>query len=139
MKHKEKQDKSKNKKNTLKKPDLVSWFEIPCSNLDRAIHFYSSIFNIIFETVHTPAHTMAFFPAESGISGALVFGDGCIPSQTGSLLYFNAGHSLDESLGKINSAGGQVLMGKTLISEDFGYYSLVLDSEGNRIALYSKP
>jgi len=133
---------AKPKKARIKKPqkrgDFLSWYEIPAANLDRAIHFYSSIFNINFETVHTGAHTMAFFPPESGIGGALVYGDGSIPSQTGSLLYLNAGSDLDASLGKIDSAGGQVLMGKTLISEEIGFYSLILDSEGNRLALYSK-
>lgn len=138
MKQKEKLKKSKINK-SQKKSDFLSWYEIPVASFDRAVSFYTSIFDIKFETVHTGTHTMAFFPTESGIGGALVFGDGCVPSQTGSLLYLNAGANLDETLSKIESAGGLVLMGKTLISEDIGYYSLILDSEGNRLSLYSKP
>ncbi len=137
MKQKEKPKKPRIKK-PIKKGDFVSWYEIPVTNLDRAIHFYSTIFDIKFEPLQTGTHTMAFFPTESGVGGALVFGDGCIPSHSGSLLYLNAGASLDEPLNKISEAGGQILMGKTLINEDIGYYSLVLDSEGNRLALCSK-
>ncbi len=142
MKHKEKSKKPSIKNFNIKKPekkdDFVSWYEIPAANMDRAMHFYSSIFDVKFEPVHTGTHTMAFFPAETGVGGAIVFGDGSVPSQTGALLYLNAGPSLDEPLSKIATAGGQILMGKTLISEEIGYYSLILDSEGNRLALYSK-
>jgi predicted enzyme related to lactoylglutathione lyase len=130
-------EKPKTKK-TQKKEEFLSWYEIPATNLERAVSFYSSIFNIEFETTHTGVHTMAFFPAELGVGGALVFGDGCIPSQTGSLVYLNAGPSLDEPLSKIQSSGGQILMGKTFISNEAGFYALVLDSEGNRLALCSK-
>ena len=117
---------------------FVSWFEIPVANLERAIHFYSTIFNNTFETVQTLTHTMAFFPEGMGVNGALVFGDGCIPGSTGSLLYLNTGSDLDIALEKVIISGGQILMGKTIISEEMGYYSLILDSEGNRLALHSK-
>lgn len=125
-------------KKPQKKENFLSWYEIPAADLDRAINFYSSIFDIKFETVHTGVHTMAFFPAETGVGGAIVYGDGCIPSQTGTLVYLNAGSNLDEPLSKIVSSGGQILMGKTFISDDVGFYALILDSEGNRLALYSK-
>ena len=128
---------SKTKK-PVKKGDFLLWYEIPVLNLDRAMNFYSTLFEITFETANTGTHTMAFFPSRSGVNGALVLGDGCTPSQTGSLLYLNAGQNLDLALSKIDTAGGQVLMGKTLISEDIGYYSLILDSEGNRLALHSR-
>lgn len=133
---------AKTKKPKSKKPkkieEFLSWYEIPATDLDRAIKFYSSIFNISFETVQSGSHSMAFFPAESGIGGALVYGEGSIPSQTGTLVYLNADGNLDEAIGQVNSSGGQVLMGKTLISDDVGHYALILDSEGNRLALYSK-
>jgi predicted enzyme related to lactoylglutathione lyase len=116
----------------------LSWYEIPAADLDRAKQFYSTLFNIEFETIDTGNHTMAFFPAASGMGGALVYGDGCVPSQSGPLLYLNASSNLDDILGPIDSSGGQILMGKTLIGEELGYYALILDSEGNRLALTSK-
>jgi hypothetical protein len=117
---------------------IVSWFEVPVANLDRAMNFYSNVFEYTFETLNTPLHAMAFFNVHSGVGGALVYGDGCIPSHTGTLLYFNAIGGIDLSLERVIANGGQILMGKTLINEEVGFYSLVLDSEGNRLALCSK-
>ena len=38
----------------------------------------------------------------------------------------------------VEKAGGNILQGKTLIAEDYGYMAIILDSEGNRIALHSR-
>ena len=130
----------KNTRKSKKKTsdELLSWFEIPVLNLDRAISFYSAIFNVSFESMTTPAHSMAFFPKESGVGGALIFGDGCVPSQSGALLYLNVGSDLDQKLAEVDKIGGQVIMGSTLLGDEVGHYSLILDSEGNRIALFTK-
>ena len=130
--------KNNKKSKKITKAEMVAWFEIPVLNLDRAIAFYSAIFNIKFEIITTVSHSMAYFPQDSGVGGALVFGDGCIPSQSGSLLYLNVQSDLDEALTKIVGVGGQIIMGKTLLGNDVGHYSLILDSEGNRIALFTK-
>lgn len=123
---------------TEKGGNFLSWFELPVADLDRAIAFYSSLLGLSFEVLHTDTHTMAFFPEQSGFGGALVYGDGCIPTPTGTLLYLNVGSDLDAALAKVETYGGHIQMGKTLISEEVGSYSLILDSEGNRIALFSK-
>jgi predicted enzyme related to lactoylglutathione lyase len=81
---------------------------------------------------------MGFFPAENGIGGAIVTGQGCVPSETGPLIYLNGGDDLDNVLSKVNEAGGRVVMGKTFLSEAVGYFALFIDSEGNRLALHSK-
>lgn len=125
------------KKTKIAKTELLSWYEIPVANLDRAVGFYSHIFNVSFETVTTAGHSMAFFPKDSGVGGALVYGDGCVPSQSGSLLYLNVQEDLELALEKVVGQGGQVIMGKTLLGDDVGHYSLILDSEGNRIALFT--
>ena len=127
------------KKNKKKeKHDMFAWFEIPVLNLERAVSFYSTVFDIKFETINTLSHSMAYFPKDSGIGGALVVGDGCVPSHSGSLLYLNVTIDLEDALKKVVSVGGHVIMGKTLLGDDVGHYSLVLDSEGNRIALFTK-
>lgn len=126
------------KKNKEKsRNDMLAWFEIPVLNLERAISFYSIVLDVKFETIETQAHTMAFFPKEMGVGGALILGDGCVPSQSGSLLYLNVQEDLDLKLDKVVEIGGQVVMGKTLLGDDIGHYSLILDSEGNRIALFT--
>ncbi len=115
----------------------VSWFEIPALNLQRAVGFYNYIYGIEMETMETNGYSMALFPADNGIGGAIVVGEGSTPSETGTLVYLNAGIDLDPVLGRVEAAGGRVILGKTLISEDDGCFALFIDTEGNKLALHS--
>jgi len=116
----------------------VSWFEIPALNLLRAVGFYNFIYGIDMETTESNNYAMAFFPAENGIGGAIVVGEGSVPSEAGPLIYLNGGKDLASVLGRIEEGGGRVIMEKTLISEDAGYFALFIDTEGNKLALHSK-
>jgi predicted enzyme related to lactoylglutathione lyase len=40
-------------------------------------------------------------------------------------------------LGRVEKAGGSVLINKKMIAPDIGYMGVFLDSEGNRIAVHS--
>ncbi|MDX5348401.1 MAG: VOC family protein [Hymenobacteraceae bacterium] len=125
------------------KNNVVGWFEIPVTNMERAIKFYEAVFG--FKMQHQPMGDldMAWFPwseSGSGASGSLVKHEKWYkPSTDGTLIYFTA-HSgdLSNELGKVEAAGGKVLQEKTLITEDIGYMGLFLDTEGNRIALHSR-
>lgn len=115
----------------------VSWFEIPALNLYRAVAFYNYIYKIKMETMETHGYSMALFPADNGIGGAIVVGEGSIPSATGTLVYLNAGKDLAPVLARVEEAGGRVILAKTLISEEDGYFALFIDTEGNKLALHS--
>lgn len=123
-------------KNNKKLRNFVSWFEIPAFNIQRASAFYNAIYNMEMEVNVNGDYAMAFFPAAGGIGGAVVSGPGCIPADTGALIYLNAGDDLDNVLGRVELAGGRVIMPRTLISEQAGSFALFIDSEGNRIALH---
>lgn len=58
------------------------------------------------------------------------------PSEKGTILYFN---SLDVTIEakKIEPAGGKLLFPKTSIG-NFGFIAHFIDTEGNRIGLYSE-
>lgn len=57
----------------------------------------------------------------------------------GTLVYFTAfSGDLNNELGRVEKAGGKVLQEKTLIAEGYGQMALILDTEGNRIALHSR-
>jgi predicted enzyme related to lactoylglutathione lyase len=90
------------------------------------------------ETLDLSGYAMAFFPADKGIGGAVVTGEGCIPGQTGPLVYLNGGKDLDTVLSKVDEAGGRVVMKKTLINKESGYFAIFIDTEGNKLALHSK-
>lgn len=118
--------------------NYVTWFEIPAYNHYRSVAFFNYIYGIEIITVELNGYYMGFFPVENGIGGAIVTGQGCVPSETGPLLYLNGGHDLNDVLIKVNEAGGRVIMEKTFLGETAGYFALFIDSEGNRLALHSK-
>lgn len=125
--------------------NMVGWFEIPVVDMNRAVAFYNSIFQIEISIHDLGPLTMGWFPfAEdqhrTGAAGSLVkHSDAYKPSADhGVLIYFSSRTgNLDDELKRIEPNGGQILQGKTLISESYGYMALFLDSEGNRIALHS--
>lgn len=118
--------------------NVITWFEIPAANFERAVKFYNEIFGIDMETNVMRGYSMAFFPVKSGISGAIITGEGSAPCDRGPLLYLNAGDNLEEIQNRIHHAGGRVLMSKQLINEESGHFALFIDSEGNKLALHSK-
>jgi predicted enzyme related to lactoylglutathione lyase len=119
--------------------DYVSWFEIPAYDITRATTFYNAIYNMEMEHAQNGDFFMAYFPADKGIGGALIQGPGCYPNDTGVLIYLNAGNDIDSILGRIELAGGRIIMPKTLISDTSGNFALFIDSEGNRLALHEGP
>ena len=130
---------SKNTSSGKKKlpTNFVTWFEIPALVHSRATAFYNYIFGLDLETVHISDFSMSFFPNDGGISGAIIQGEGCRPGEHGPLLYLNGGSDLNNILSKVEEAGGKIIMPKTLISDEMGYFAIFIDSEGNRLALHS--
>jgi predicted enzyme related to lactoylglutathione lyase len=117
--------------------NAINWFEIPATDFERAKKFYSTIFDFQMPTNVMSGYNMAFFQAEKGIGGSVVQGNGYTPSDTGTLVYLNAGEDLAIILARIDGAGGNVIVPKTLITPQIGYFAIFIDTEGNRIALHS--
>ena len=118
--------------------NLISWFEIPVNDMARAKKFYSDILGIEITEQDMFGTLMGFFPFDDkSVSGALVKGDDYIPSSNGVLVYLNGGKDLNDILNKVTAAGGNVIMPKTLITEEYGYLGMFIDSEGNKLAVHS--
>ena len=117
--------------------DFVSWFEIPAIDFQQAVDFYSHIFGITMEQSISDTVSMAFFPANKGVGGAVIAGSGSLPSTSGPLLYLNGGDDLNNVLNKVEEVGGRIIMPKTLINEESGYFAVFIDSQGNKLALHS--
>ena len=117
----------------------LNWFEIPATDIDRATKFYNTIFDIQMSPFEMmPGFMMAQFPAdEGGVSGAVVAGEGYVPSADGSLIYLNGSDDLNTILQRVDGAGGSVVVPKTDIG-DIGFFAVFLDTEGNKVALQSK-
>ncbi|EMR00996.1 VOC family protein [Cesiribacter andamanensis] len=124
--------------------NLVGWFEIPVTDMNRAVRFYEQVFAVQLLRRPMGGLDMAWFPAKHGASGSC----GSLihhprhysPSSTdGVLIYFTSqAGDLALELSRVEAAGGRILQPKTLISKEIGFMALFLDSEGNRLALHSR-
>jgi hypothetical protein len=116
--------------------NIGTYFEIPVTDMDRAINFYSFVFGCEFskDTIHDCE--MAFFPFKegAGITGALAKGEIYKPSLEGSLVYLTT-TDIDGVMNKVKEKGGSELFPKTEVP-DLGFSAEFKDSEGNRVALF---
>jgi len=123
--------------------NVVGWFEIPVTNLDRAIQFYETVFGFTLNRQRIGSADMAWFPhfeTGPGSPGALIHQeDHYRPSSSGTLVYFTAfSGDLANELSRVEGAGGKVEMDKREISPEIGFMAIFIDSEGNRVALHSR-
>jgi len=115
----------------------VVWVDIPVKDLERSIKFYSAVLGSEVEKKEFPETTIGLLPgAEECVSGCLVVSNENSPSQNGPLIYLRCEGRLEEAEAVIESNGGKVLTPRQSIGE-YGFRTVMLDSEGNRIALHS--
>lgn len=129
-----------------KERNPVGWFEIYVSDMDRAKKFYEAMLDTTLEKLPAPDASieMFAFPMKAtddcgaelpGACGALAKMDGCTPGGGGTIVYFSCVDCADDEA-RAGEAGGQIIKPKFSIGE-YGYISLVLDTEGNMIGLHS--
>ncbi len=122
------------------KPNSVVWFEIYANDLNRAKSFYEEVFAVEFTEMPMPDDSkMLFFPASDmnapGAMGALVKMKDFEAKAGGTIVYFACDDcAVEES--RVSKAGGEVLKPKMSIGE-YGFISLIKDTEGNVIGLHS--
>lgn len=116
----------------------ISMFEIPATDISRAINFYQAVLDISIEKMDVEGMQMGIFPYEGQVvSGVIIQADGYTPSADGVTMYLSAGEDLQVGLNKVENNGGQIILPKTAHADESGYYAIILDSEGNRVALNS--
>lgn len=123
---------------------VISWFEIPSINIERATKFYETLFDVQLIAMDMPNIEMRVFPVKdmiNHISGAIVQTDSFhAPSENnGVLIYLNGNPDVQYVLDKVEVAGGKIVLPKTEISPEHGFMAIILDTEGNRIGLHSIP
>ena len=127
----------------MAKTNAVNWFEIPVSDFDRAKRFYETIFAFTMREHEGGNTRMGFFEydmEDEGAGGAIVHDpDFYTPSANGSLIYLNAEPEIQTVLDRVVGAGGKIMQNKTIVAatQDLGYWALILDTEGNRVALHA--
>lgn len=119
--------------------NLINWFEIPATDFNRSVKFYKQIPGADIHETEMFGTRMGFLPSDDrNISGAVVQGEGYTPSMDGTLVYLNGGNDLQNILSRVENAGGKVIVPKTQISPEIGYFAMFIDTEGNKMAIHSK-
>ncbi|MNK04048.1 Glyoxalase-like domain protein [compost metagenome] len=124
--------------------NILTWFEIPVSDIERAKTFYETILDIEMIKRTDGNDESVFFPynpnviqATSGrVTGVLSKSERNSPSSQGTLIYINASPSLQTVLDKVELAGGKIIAPKMQIPP--GFIAVIMDSEGNRIGLHAE-
>ena len=132
----------------LKKIDeqtnVLTWFEIPVTDIDRAQKFYETILDIKMVNRTDGDDEAVFFPfdpnviqATSGrVTGVLSKSERNSPSTNGTIVYINESPNIHTVLDKVEKAGGKVISPKIQIPP--GFIALIIDSEGNKIGLHAE-
>ena len=126
----------------MKTENPVVWFEIYVNDLNRAKAFYEKVFKTTLSPLGNPADDglkMLAFPGDmetkGKASGALVHTDGMEAGGNSVMIYFSSADCSTEE-NRVKDAGGEILRSKMSIGE-FGFVSIIKDTEGNTIGIHS--
>jgi uncharacterized protein len=107
----------------------ISMFEIPATDISRAINFYQVLLDIKIEKMDVEGMQMGILPYEGQmVTGVIIKADGYKPSADGVTMYLNAGDNLQVVLDRVEINGGQILVPKTANADESGYFALFLNS-----------
>jgi len=113
---------------------LIAWVEIPTTNFEKAVKFYSAVLNIKLEVADFGREKMACFPSGEG---AISYAKDFKPCSNGVLVSLNTGSKMDKTIETIEKMGGTIKIPKTKIeAENRGYFAVFIDCEGNQVGLY---
>jgi predicted enzyme related to lactoylglutathione lyase len=114
------------------------WVDIPVRDLERAIKFYSAVLAAPVTREGGPGFAFGVFAhGNEDVAGCLYTpDDDNAPSERGPLVYLNAEGRLDDAVRAVAASGGRIVQAVHQIGPH-GYRAIVLDSEGNRVALHS--
>ena len=119
----------------------ITWFEIPVTDLDRAMCFYATVTGRQLQRMDfgVPGEEDAVFETsdEADLKGALLKSSRALPSAQGSVVYLNVGSGLDQCLARATQAGGSIAKGKTALPPGMGCFAHIIDTEGNRVGVHA--
>jgi predicted enzyme related to lactoylglutathione lyase len=115
----------------------VVWFDLPVADLDRAARFYAAVLAIEVRKESFDNFSFAVFEHGQGNGGCLVPNAGEVSATHGILVYFNVDGRIRDAVAQTEAHGGKVQQPVQAIGPH-GFRAIVVDSEGNRIALHSQ-
>lgn len=120
-------------------PNQIGWCDIPVTDLDRVIGLYSALIGQAVKKQEYPGFAVGLLPGEGPESRGCLYrpeSNENRPTAAGALVYFNCSGRLDDAIAQAVSHGGRVVHAKYQVG-DHGFRAVILDSQGNRIALHS--
>ena len=120
----------------------VGWFEIYVQDMERAKNFYEKTFELCLVHLESPDPNLEMWtfpplmaPESPGCGGALVKMKDKDSGVGGTIVYFSCEDCANEAK-RAAEAGGKIHFEKMSIG-DYGFISLIYDTEGNMIGLHS--
>jgi predicted enzyme related to lactoylglutathione lyase len=112
------------------------WFDIPVADLDRAAAFYAGVLALKVERAQFDNFSFCVLEHGDGNGGCLMPNASEVTANAGILLYMNVNGRIRDAMNRVTALGGKIVEPTHAIGPH-GVRAVVLDSEGNRIALHS--
>ena len=119
------------------KNNRAVWFDIPVADLDRAREFYAAVMGITVTKEQFGEMSFGLLEHGDGNGGCLVLQPDEISSDRGILVYMNVDGRIHDAVAKVTEKGGSIVQPIHSIGPH-GFRAIILDSEGNRVALHSE-
>jgi predicted enzyme related to lactoylglutathione lyase len=111
------------------------WFDIPVADLERSAAFYRAVLGVEVNRETFGDFSFCVIEHKEGNGGCLVLNEAEITAG-GVLLYLNVNRRIRDAVEKVVPHGGTVIQPAHSIGPH-GFRAIILDSEGNRVALHS--
>ena len=119
-------------------PNPIVHFEIPADDVARAIAFYQNVFGWKIKQFPMPAGAPEYYGVTTRNEGAPGINGGLMKRNMPGQPFANYVDvkSIDEFAGRIQAAGGTLIMPKQEIAPGMGSIAVFRDTEGNMMGLY---
>lgn len=114
----------------------VVWVDIPVADLNRAAKFYEAVLGKAIHHEEFSGFKFCVIDHQDGNGGCLVIKPDEVSSTAGILVYLNVDHRIRAAVSQVETHGGRIVEAIHTIGPH-GCRAIVIDSEGNRIALHS--
>ena len=117
-------------------PDRVVWFDLPVADLERAMKFYGAVLAIKVQKESFESSSFAVLEHGPEGNGGCLIPNAKEVSAAGVLVYMNVDGRIREAVRQTQRLGGKIVEPVKAIGPH-GFRAVIIDSEGNRIALHS--
>lgn len=114
----------------------VVWVDIPVADLDRSAKFYAAVLARPVQIEQFGEVRFGVLDHQDGNGGCLVVQPERVTDKVGPLIYLNVDGRIRDAVAQAEAHGGKVVEPIHTIGPH-GTRAIILDSEGNRIALHS--